>query len=652
MPQEKDRVGVLVGRGKERDHLEMVVAFSERENAPKLGSFLVIEEQEFKKRKFLARVEDMNYGDFQATKDERIRAIVEKYMREIGGYARELSEEEKKTLFFRHYILKVVAEIGTTKADPETGSQPSEILAEYRLLPELSSICRVPSNDEYSTITNAGIQEPSTAMRVGKLALGSEERDNEILFEPWKFEKRRTAIFARTGYGKSNLCKVVVSLASLRGKAGMLVLDMDGEYALETKTATGQPVLGLADIPELKGNLAVYTQRRDVLRAYEDVYICPLLNLELLGPFEVAELCADQELAIIAEFRYGDEGRWREFLRDYRGEQKAKDKRKKLLEYCGQVSTKKDKEKPDAKQQYALCRNLRDVLEWDEPTAPNILEDVKFHLGMKRVVILDLSLMTLNVAYRVAHLVLDALFRYNVESITTAKTIGTIAVFEEAQNVLNKKAVEEGTSIFSRWAKEGRKFDLGLIYVTQQPGAIAEEIVSQTDNFFVMHLLCRGDIDALKRANPHYDGVIADFLAMETLVGNTYIYSAPLQPYVFPAKVLKFSKDLFQRLPPETQPEQGVLEQLKAMASHVKPLAEKGDWKWPKFVGACSREIYRYLNQAGISSPFMDHDKKWIDYAVAEHLLSVLDARGLLKLPQPLQETPAQPSDAEAANGQ
>ena len=92
-----EKVGVIVGRGKEQDHLEMVVAFSEREKAPKLGSFLVVEEQEFMKRKFLCRVEDMNYGDFQATKDERIRAIVEKYMREIGGYGRELSEEEKKT---------------------------------------------------------------------------------------------------------------------------------------------------------------------------------------------------------------------------------------------------------------------------------------------------------------------------------------------------------------------------------------------------------------------------------------------------------------------------------------------------------------------------------------------------------------------------
>jgi len=126
--------------------------------------------------------------------------------------------------------------------------------------------------------------------------------------------------------------------------------------------------------------------------------------------------------------------------------------------------------------------------------------------------------------------------------------ISVIAVFEEAQNVLNKKAVEAGESIFVRWAKEGRKFGLGLIYITQQPGAIAEEIVSQTDNFFVMHLLGKNDVDALIRANRHYDGVIARFLVSETVVGNAYVYSAPYQPYVFPAHIWEFKPEIFTRL--------------------------------------------------------------------------------------------------------
>jgi len=623
-----ERVGVIVGRGKEQDHLEMVVAFSEREKAPKLGSFLIVEEQEFMKRKFLSRVEDMNYGDFQATKDERIRAIVEKYMREIGGYARELSEEEKRTLFFRHYALKVLGQFS---------SDGKKIVTEYRLLPELSSVCRSPTDGEYAVITSAGIQDPNKALKVGKLVIGEEEKTNDILFEPWKFERRRTAIFARTGYGKSNLCKVVVSLASLIGDSGILVLDMDGEYAFKTQTAMGQEVLGLADLDLIKSNLVVYTQRKDVASVYKDVYISPILNLSFLGPFQVAELCMDQDLKILPEFKYSKTGKWQEFLAKHRNESNKRDQQDELLlDFCGTVSIKRGKDTPDINisQQYALRRNLREVLEWDEPEACNIVEDIKFHLAMRRVVILDLSLMTLDMAYRVAHLVLDAVFSHNVEGVTAGKVINTIAVFEEAQNVLNRKAVEEAKSVFTRWAKEGRKFQLGLIYVTQQPGAIAEEIVSQTDNYFVMHLLNKGDIDALKKANPHYDGVNADFLSMETFVGNTYIYSAPLQPYVFPAKISEFGKeDFLAILSDKVKHGKSVLEELQGMAKILQPVVAKQPAGWSKFVGAFSRAVYQYFKNNGISAPFMVDDKQWIDYGIAENLVRVLERRNLLKLP-------------------
>ena len=620
-----ERVGVIVGRGREQDHLEMVVAFSERNKAPKLGSFLIVAEQEFMKRKFLCRVEDMNYGDFQATKDERIRAIVEKYMREIGGYARELSEEEKRALFFRHYALKVLGQFSF---------DGKKIVTEYRLLPELSSICRSPTDSEYAVITSAGIQDVNKSLKIGKLVIGDEIKTNEILFEPWKFEKRRTAIFARTGYGKSNLCKVVVSLASLIGDSGILVLDMDGEYAFRTQTATGEEVLGLADLEPIKPNLVVYTQRKDVAGVYKDVYISPILNLAFLGPFLVAELCMDQDLKILPEFKYSSTEKWQEFLDSCRNEGNKREKQDKLLlDFCGAVTTKKGKDRPDISQQYALRRNLREVLEWDEPEACNIVDDIKFHLARKRLVILDLSLMTLEMAYRVAHLVLDGVFNYNVQGITAGKIINTIAVFEEAQNVLNRKAVEEAKSVFARWAKEGRKFQLGLIYVTQQPGAIAEEIVSQTDNYFVMHLLNKGDIDALKRANPHYNGVTADFLSMETFVGNTYIYSAPLQPYVFPAKVFEFGKkDFLTILSGKIKHVKSVLEELQDMAKILQPVVAKQYREWDKFVGACSYKTYEYLKGNSVCTPFMDDEKQWIDYRTVEHLIRVLEKRNLLKL--------------------
>jgi DNA helicase HerA-like ATPase len=63
--------------------------------------------------------------------------------------------------------------------------------------------------------------------------------------------------------------------------------------------------------------------------------------------------------------------------------------------------------------------------------------------------------------------------------------IPVVAVIEEAQNVLSAEKMKED-SPFVEWAKEGRKYNLGAILVTQQPRAISDQLLSQGDNF----LLC------------------------------------------------------------------------------------------------------------------------------------------------------------------
>ena len=73
-----------------------------------------------------------------------------------------------------------------------------------------------------------------------------------------------------------------------------------------------------------------------------------------------------------------------------------------------------------------------------------------------------------------------------------------IAVVEEAQSVLGISA-SQGEGPFISWVKEGRKYDLGAVLVTQQPGSIPAEILSQGDNWFIFHLLAEGDLRALRR---------------------------------------------------------------------------------------------------------------------------------------------------------
>ena len=549
-----ERVGVLVGRGNEPNTLRAAVAFSESEKAPILGEFLVVEESELRKRRLLCRVDDITYGDFHTTQDERERTLVEKYIRDISGHERPFSEEEKSMLFFQHYTLRVLGEF---RVDEDTNEE--RIATDYRYLPELTAILRYPRQEELKTLTAAGLphlrEEDETNAHlpaVGHLSFGeSEVQDVLVRFDVSRFAAKRTAIFARTGYGKSNLAKFVVALAGITAPdSGMLIMDLEGEYAFTTSKEDGSKVYGLADIPHLQPRLTVFTNRK-VHSSGVQVY--GLMNFKTMSPYYLRRLIPaspeGDERATIQDFAAILEAvkeEWNQLLSIVETSPEEWQEREKQIEKI--VDKAAEKGAVTKTQRNLLARTIRHLLPLHNPKGTNVFEEIQRSLKNRRIVILDLSLFPLQFANQIAAVALERIFAYNQYHITTQSTIPVIAVFEEAQNVLNKKAVESGDSIFVRWAKEGRKYNLGLIYITQQPGAIAEEIVSQTDNFFVMHLLSKGDVDALVRANRHYGGVIAHFLMTETVVGNAYIYSAPYQPFVFPAHIWEFKPEVFTEL--------------------------------------------------------------------------------------------------------
>lgn len=624
-------VGTLVGHGNKPAHLQLVVAFAERDKAPRLGEFMIIEERTFLKRRILCRVEEIGYGDFQTTRGEREKALVENYIRESAGYGRELTEEEKKTLFFLAYSLRVLGEIRTKVED---GKSQTLIATDYRMLPDLTSVCRTPNEGEFKLIVSAGLVSGKTEKlpAIGKIAFGDDViQEINIPFESGKFDAKRTAVLARTGYGKSNLTKTVVALAAATSDSGILVLDLDGEYAFATQNRDGGIVYGLADLDLLKPKLVVYTERSDIDSQYDGLDVRPAINLSKLKPWVIADLMSDQGLKVVQNFRnleYNEKAikAWQELVELFSIGQKEKQEDKKAI--GEKLDGFMDAFGCDDTQRNALRREILRLKDLHNPAAGDLVESIRYDTGRGKLVVLDLSLFPLQQAIRIAETVLQRLFKYNIWGITKNKAKPVIAVFEEAQNVLNREAVEKGESVFVRWAKEGRKLKLGLIYVTQQPGAIAEEIISQTDNFFVMHLLNKGDIDALTRANRHYDGVIAQFLGDETVVGNAYVYSAPRQPYVFPARLLEFTPSVFDDTFGEFR--------LGKLADDLKIRFKPDRQDVKKAVGGFSRVLYSWFtNQKSLSKPtWLNEEKSWIDYGYAEALLRILDRKGLFPVPE------------------
>ena len=107
--------------------------------------------------------------------------------------------------------------------------------------------------------------------------------------------------------------------------------------------------------------------------------------------------------------------------------------------------------------------------------------------------------------------------------------------------------VKGSSNPFVRVAKEGRKFGIGLVAITQRPSAISEEIRSQAENFFTFYMGNSDDIKALVKSNINYDGVISDFIQRETIPGNLYFVTSS-HPFVIPVRVLEFDKMVEKQL--------------------------------------------------------------------------------------------------------
>ena len=102
-------------------------------------------------------------------------------------------------------------------------------------------------------------------MTIGHYTLGEQVYNGEnsldelpIQFDIDKLIAKRSFVFARAGYGKSILIKLLVTkLYENEQNVGMLIFDPEGEYAFPVQNNPG-----LADIPELADKLVVFTNRK------------------------------------------------------------------------------------------------------------------------------------------------------------------------------------------------------------------------------------------------------------------------------------------------------------------------------------------------------------------------------------------------------
>jgi uncharacterized protein len=524
--------GVLYGQKTTEDALLIYSSYEDAKASPETGDFIVLTPKDEGSTKYLARVEAEIYDEDPIFKSQDKTLIAVHYARIAE---RELSERDKQKMFSYTYKVRILG----TFADNGTSIA---FTTAVRKLPVVSYIARHLNKREIESILNKANEN---GVSIGHLCVGETvfKDKGQLLFNIDRLRDKRTMIFAQSGFGKTNLVKVLLSNMTADISYGKLIFDLNGEYFLR-----GIKTYGLGDIEEkaIKEQVVVYTDKE--------------MPAEYRGGKRFVyggkvRLNMHQHLTVGDILNFG--GNFSEVMRAfllYLDEEGVSDFIQKIDDY---VASPQDlhrdfpnffeqKKEASARTTIAAIRKrIKHLIDEDKglhSAASKMVEDVFDHLKKGKTVIVDLSLKDNLDASIISTILVRKLFDNNKANFTSNKPgeiINAVVFVEEAQNVLSEEFVKSNANPFVRVAKEGRKFGLGLVAITQRPSAISEEIRTQAENFFAFHMGNSDDIKALVKSNVNYDGVIADFIQRETIPGNLYMVSSD-QAFALPIRVSEF----------------------------------------------------------------------------------------------------------------
>jgi uncharacterized protein len=367
-----------------------------------------------------------------------------------------------------------------------------------------------------------------------------------VRFAAQHLVSRRTFVFARAGFGKSNLNKLLFSKLYERtptvlkrgGRAvpvGTVIFDPEGEYFWPDDK--GRP--GLCDNPSLADNVVVFTSRRPPSPFYGSFVAGGIkLDVRRLSPSDVISIALSpekQDQQNVRKLRAMKQTDWARLVDLVDSHGNAADLS--LIQDLLHLDTGQDAEALAARANMtAIVRMLHD-------RHSQLMDMLLQALSAGKLCIIDASQLRGGASLILSGLILRRIFDRNQEEFTKAepRTIPTIAVVEEAQAVLNERS--SAAAPYIEWVKEGRKYDLGAVLITQQPGSIPTELLSQGDNWFVFHLLSAADLQNVQRANAHFSDDLLSSLLNEPIKGQGVFWSSVGgSPFPVPLRVASFEK--------------------------------------------------------------------------------------------------------------
>jgi uncharacterized protein len=330
------------------------------------------------------------------------------------------------------------------------------------------------------------ITKPQHALFLGKLRSGSTQLDFNIFLHGKDVLSHHVLIPASTGKGKSNLMSCILWDITGKDYAGMLVLDPHDEYY-------GRIGLGLKDHPQ-----------KDKVSYYTPVSPPPgaktlKINIRKLKPdhFRGAITLSDPQRQCLFVYYKKFRENW---ILNIMQEVKIENVRfhedtiavvkRKLISLLGL----------DFDNGQLSCTGIFDTI-----AGENTITEICQELEQSKTVVIDTSFFSGAIEILVGGLITSEIF----DKYKYYKRLGQLdqkpvisVVLEEAPRVLGKGVLEQGSNVFDSIAREGRKFKIGLIAITQLPSEIPKNILANMNTKIILGIEMNSERQAVIESSP------------------------------------------------------------------------------------------------------------------------------------------------------
>jgi hypothetical protein len=475
------------------------------------------------KEELLNNVQINQIVQIRSTKTgEKIIGLISKIMRKaIADKIDESSEPD----FIIENLIKINL-VGTLIE--KVGTEKNVFKRTLNTVPSINADCFLLQGNDLSAFMNIISSNSENPLKIGKYTIAEESDAN---LDGNKFFQRHAVIVGGTGSGKSWTVANILEKATKLKSINSVVFDLHGEYkplaGLENTTLL--KIAGPSDKPTDKNVMFLpywllsYEEIESMLldRSDSNAPNQSRALFDLIIKFKKEKLEAEKQEEILNNFtvespipyKISDVLTALEGLdteRDFSASKAGRDGplAKKLTRFIQRLQSKQ------ADKRLNFIFNSEDELleyDWFNSLIKNLL-DFGNDKGLK---IIDFSEVPSDILPLITGLIGRLIF--SIQQWMEENKRHPIALFcDEAHLYIpanTRGSIEEkGLQSFERIAKEGRKYGISLVVISQRPSDVNKTILSQCGNFVAMRLTNPDDQNVIKRLFPDNLGGFSDML--------------------------------------------------------------------------------------------------------------------------------------------